>query len=114
MGSTSSISKMSTTSADFSSFTLECDQIFHYRVFEGLSYENDSKLSIYALRRRLWSSINLNLYHKAWLVIFENHNEYKYATIEYSTTGIIVHIYKLNNKVKLSQVAANIRGIFVL
>ena len=73
--------------------------------------EDDSFVSIIAVRRRLFQNNTNFIYHKAWLIIFNNHNEYQYATIEYMKEGIAVIIFKKDGNFKLSQVTDNIGGM---
>ena len=98
-----------------SEFHLNLDMNFAHRFLENPNVEDDdSRLSIFAMRRRLFTMNTNFIYHKAWLVVFENHAENKYATIEYSDNGIVLNVYEQNKDVKLSQVTANIGGIFFI
>jgi hypothetical protein len=71
-------------------------------------YDDQTEVEIELIARPLQNAWVLNTKHWAWLIKFKDTSKYSYATIEFSSSGLILDIY--GNNLSLYQVCTSIIG----
>ncbi len=73
-------------------------------------FEDQSDVEIVLMGRTLFNAVIFKTKHWAWLIKFKNSLQYKYATVEFTDSGVLLGLYEHDLEISLYQICTTICG----